>query len=45
MTWLDAMEHVLRQNGEPMHYEAITEAIVQQKLRSKFGATPRASRN
>src|SRR6266542_2598202 len=40
MTWYDAVLHVLKAKGEPMHYADIADAIVKQNLRDNVGATP-----
>lgn len=40
MTWNDAIAQVLKEHGSPMHYREITEAILEQGLRTKVGATP-----
>jgi hypothetical protein len=41
--WKDAIVKVLSQHGNPMHYIDITQAIAENGLKSKFGATPAAS--
>lgn len=41
--WRQAIEQVLRQNGQAMHYAEIAEVIVQQGLRTDVGATPSAT--
>ncbi|MBS1723123.1 MAG: hypothetical protein JSS66_09250 [Armatimonadetes bacterium] len=40
LTWVQAIEKVIRDRGEPMHYMDVTEAIVTQGLRESLGATP-----
>lgn len=40
MPWKEAIEHVLRQSGEAMHYTEIAEQIVERGLRNSVGATP-----
>jgi len=45
LSWREAIEQVLRGNGEPMHYTDIAEAIAEQELRSELGATPASSVN
>lgn len=40
MTWNDAIQHVLKQAGEPMHYKDIAEQIIADGLRKTMGATP-----
>lgn len=41
--WKEAIVRVLTKSGEPMHYTDITQAIADDGLKSKFGATPAAS--
>ena len=43
LTWKDAIERVLSQSDEAMHYVEIAEEIVNIGLRSEFGATPPAT--
>lgn len=43
--WREAVVKVLESNRGPMHYTDIAEAIVEQKLRVDFGATPATSVN
>src|SRR5437870_6804266 len=38
--WKEAIEKVLTKHGDPMHYTDITQAIVQEGLKKKVGATP-----
>lgn len=38
--WEDAIQRVLEQSDEPMHYKAIAEEIAKQELRVNIGATP-----
>jgi hypothetical protein len=40
LSWRDAIITVLRQEGEPMLYTDIAEAVAEQGLRSELGATP-----
>lgn len=40
MRWTRAIEEVLKDEGTPMHYAEIAEAIVSKGLRVKVGATP-----
>jgi hypothetical protein len=41
--WKEAIEKVLAKHGEPMHYTDITQAIAEEGLKTKVGATPAAS--
>lgn len=43
MSWTGAVRKVLEQAGEPLHYTEITERIIDQGLRTEFGATPAAT--
>lgn len=43
MTWHEAIQHVLAEKGEPMHYQEITERSIELKLRDSYGATPAAT--
>jgi hypothetical protein len=43
--WREAVIEVLKKAGGPMHYTDIADAIVEQKLRASFGATPATSVN
>jgi len=43
--WREAVLKVLGTNGQPMHYADIAEAIIEQKLKTSFGATPATSVN
>jgi hypothetical protein len=43
LSWEDATIEVLKTAKGAMHYTDIAKAIVEQKLRSKIGATPAAS--
>ena len=43
MSWTSAVKKVLEQAGEPLHYIEITERIIDQGLRTEFGATPAAT--
>ena len=40
MTWVQAIEQVLRDNGKPMHYLDITEEIINKGYRKYVGANP-----
>ena len=40
MSWKDAIEQVLANAGEAMHYKTVAEEIDKQNLRSQLGATP-----
>lgn len=40
LTWRKAIEKVLSEAPGAMHYEKITEKIIQDGLRSNLGATP-----
>lgn len=40
MKWSDAIQEVLKQSSEAMHYAAIADAIVAQRLREDVGASP-----
>lgn len=40
MNWKDAIEQVLQDAGEAMHYADIAEEVVEQSLRESVGATP-----
>lgn len=45
MTWKDAIIYILQSNRtsegyQPMHYRDITDAIIEKKLRDKYGKTP-----
>ncbi len=44
-TWDEAITNVLENAKEPLHYAKITEEIINQCLRSKFGATPKYTVN
>lgn len=43
MSWKDAAKKVLKDAGHPLHYTEIADRILDQGLRTKFGATPAAS--
>jgi hypothetical protein len=43
--WMKAIIQVLQQAAKPMHYTEIAQAILDQKLRKDFGATPAATVN
>ena len=43
MTWIKAIEKVLSESEEAMHYKEIAEKIVADGLRKKVGATPSAT--
>lgn len=43
LTWRQAIEQVLRESSEPLHYEEITERIIADALRVNTGATPAAT--
>jgi hypothetical protein len=45
MTWKEAIDKVLAQSREPLHYREITERIIEQGLRRTLGATPAATVN
>lgn len=51
MKWIDAVIYTLQNNRtdsgdyEPMHYSEITDAIIENNLRSKFGLTPQNTVN
>lgn len=45
MTWKQAIEKVLSESSNPLHYSEITERILAQKLFSTSGATPAATVN
>jgi len=45
MTLTDAIQQVLEQAGEPMHYKDIAEQIIADKLRTTMGATPASTVN
>ena len=40
MSWKDAVKKVLEDAGKPLHYTDITDRILDQGLKTKFGATP-----
>ncbi len=40
LTWRDAIQRVLREAGEPMHYADVGDEIAKQQLRTNLGATP-----
>lgn len=40
LSWLEAIKKVLSDKSEPMHYEEITEEIIERSLRRTTGATP-----
>ena len=43
MPWKEAIEHVLREHGEAMHYTDIASRVEELGLRKSLGATPAAS--
>lgn len=43
MTWRQAIEQVLKQSPEPLHYKAVSERIGELKLKVTLGATPAAT--
>jgi hypothetical protein len=43
--WRDAIIRVLEEAAEPLHYTDITDRIVEDQLRTEFGATPARSVN
>jgi hypothetical protein len=43
LTWREAISSVLQGRSEPMHYNDITDAIIEQGLKTDVGATPAAS--
>lgn len=45
MTWHQAIQHVLEEQGGPMHAQDITDQIVELGLRENLGATPRNTVN
>jgi hypothetical protein len=40
MKWKDAIEQILRESGQAMHYSDIADSIINRKLRTDVGATP-----
>ncbi len=40
LTWREAIQRVLREAGEPMHYADVGDEIAKQQLRTNLGATP-----
>ncbi|HLA34676.1 MAG TPA: winged helix-turn-helix domain-containing protein [Rhodocyclaceae bacterium] len=45
LTWREAIDKVLGSTAMPMHYKAISEKIIADKLRVSLGATPAATVN
>ena len=45
MTWKEAIEKVLSESKEPLHYREITDRIIAEGLRKNLGATPSATVN
>lgn len=45
MSWKDAVRKVLEDAGGPLHFRDIADRIVDQKMRTKFGATPASTVN
>ena len=45
MTWRNAIEKVLGESTTPLHYNDITQKIIQDGLRTSLGATPAATVN
>lgn len=45
LTWKEAISKVLEQSNTPLHYNEITERIIDENLRKKLGATPSATVN
>ena len=45
MTWKKAINKVLAESSEPLHYKEITETIISDGLRTSLGATPAATVN
>lgn len=45
MPWKDAAKKVLEEVGAPLHYVEITDRILDQGLKKKFGATPHRTLN
>ena len=43
MTWHDAIQRVLAENGEAMHVQDITDRVIELGLRRSYGATPHAT--
>lgn len=43
MPWREAIHRVLDEDGEPMHYSAISQAIIDREYRTDVGATPSAT--
>ena len=43
MPWKQAIVHVLKEEGGPLHYDTIVERISESQLRSSFGAMPAAT--
>ncbi len=45
LPWKDAINAVMQEADEPLHYEAITQAIIAAGLRTSLGATPASTVN
>ncbi|HEX72930.1 MAG TPA: hypothetical protein ENN65_06410 [Candidatus Hydrogenedentes bacterium] len=45
MTWRKAIDKVLGSSPTPLHYNEITQRIIEEGLRQKLGATPAATVN
>lgn len=45
LTWKKAIDKVLAESSQPLHYKEITEKIISDGLRTKVGATPAATVN
>jgi hypothetical protein len=43
MKWIDAIKRVLQEEGQALHYEEISQKIVEKGYRDKVGATPAAA--
>jgi hypothetical protein len=43
MKWIDAIKRVLQEEGQALHYEEISQKIIEKGYRDKVGATPAAS--
>jgi hypothetical protein len=43
MKWIDAIKRVLQEEGQALHYEEISQKIIEKGYRDKVGATPAAT--
>jgi hypothetical protein len=43
MKWIDAIKKVLQEDGKALHYEEISQKIIERGYRDKVGATPAAT--